>query len=69
MDPHYVIKISINKVEKGVPEQTTRGNVKPSTDRVIEEVTSVVTKSNDLEHAVTKAKAILDLETPWKKEV
>lgn len=57
---HYVIKIDITHVtEKEVPA-TGRGMA--STERVVEDVTHVVTKSSGLEPAVEKAVSILRLE-------
>lgn len=57
---HYTVIIKVNRVVHRDPER--RNGVPVKSERVIEEVTNLATRASNIEAAVKKAKAILDLE-------
>ncbi len=59
VDEHFFIKVEVKKVRRHV---ATGARDKAVTEREVIDILSANTKAETIEHAVRKAKAILDIE-------
>lgn len=57
--PHFVIEVNIRQV---IPATPGTGNTGDKGDRIVDDVTRIVTKGKDLAGSLNKAKRLLDVE-------